>query len=380
MSVFEPILNDLDNPLVSVLVYNYNYGKYLEDCLESIVAQTYSNIEINFSDNASTDDSWSVALAFLEKYPGRMTVTRNRKNMGPTANLQNCLANARGTYFVTLGSDDVMLPGYIEHCIDAFTVEPRLGYVMVHCSIMDGESNRTDEPPFYDQSCIISGEEKAAIYMVAAVNPSVSQIMYHRQRYWEALAGGGTIASRWYGARINDFNLCMQYPMAYIKEPLLLFRVHNNNDSLAAGHNLLEIMAPYFLAIQFAETAQVYNMHKVTERLPAAIEKLSLLALRYCTRYLTANDDVTAKRYFYLSATLNPDIINEELYQKLQDYWDGNEEEKGIILRSLQEIKNLVSRQISYAPPEGSIPLKVPTTKKYNQMTKKIESIADTVA
>lgn len=379
MSVFEPVLNDLDNPLVSVLVYNYNYGKYLNDCLESIVAQTYLNIEIIFSDNASTDDSWNIALDFLKKHPGRMTVTRNRKNLGPTANLQNCLDNTRGTYFITLGSDDIMLPEYIEQCIDAFRVEPRLGYVMVHYSFMDSDSNRTDEPPFYDQSCIISGEDQAAVYMMAAVNPSVSQIMYHRQKYMEAIEGSGTIASRWYGARINDFNLCMQYSMAYIKEPLLLFRVHNNNDSLAAGQNLLEIMAPYFLAIQFAETAQIHNMNKVTTRLPAAIEKLSVLALRYCTRYLTAGDELTAKRYFHLSAALNPDIVNDELYQKLGEYWNGNDEEKGIILRSLLEIKNLVSRQVSYAPPEDSSPLKVPSSKEFNQMTKMVESIVETM-
>ena len=302
------------------------------------MAQTYSNIEIIFSDNSSTDDSWKVALAFLEKYPGRMTVTRNRKNMGPTANLQNCLTHAKGTYFVTLGSDDVMLPEYVEQCINAFTIEPRLGYVMVHCSLMDGESKRTDEPSFYDQSCIINGEDQAAIYMMAAVNPSVSQIMYHRQRYCEAIVGSGTIASRWYGARINDFNLCMQYPMAYIKEPLLLFRVHRSNDSLAAGQNLLEIMAPYFLAIQFSETAQIHNMPEVSGRLPAAIEKLSMLALRYCTRYLTANDDMTAKRYYYLSATLNPNIINEDLYLTLQEYWNSNEEKRLIILNSLQPV------------------------------------------
>jgi hypothetical protein len=243
--------------------------------------------------------------------------------------------------------------------VQAFSIEPELGYVMVHCSLIDGESNRTDEPPFYNQSCIISGEDKAAVYMMAAVNPSVSQIMYHRPRYIEAIANSGTIASRWYGARINDFNLCMQYPMAYIKEPLLLFRVHGENDSRSAEHNLLEIMAPYFLAIQFAETAQIYNMPKVHERLPAAIKKLSLLALRYCTRYLNSCDEHTAKRYYYLSTALNPDIINEDLFLTIQKFWESDDDEKEIILQELQETKNLMNRQTSYDPPEGSQPLKL---------------------
>jgi glycosyltransferase involved in cell wall biosynthesis len=351
---FEPILHDLDTPLVSVLVYNYNYGKYLEDCLESIIAQTYSNIEILFSDNASTDNSWDVALAFAKKYPGRMTVTRNSRNVGPTANLHNCMVNAKGTYFVTLGSDDVMMPNYIEKCLDAFSVEHRLGYVMVHCAIIDSNGKRRDEPSFYDQSCIIRGKDQAAVYMMAAVNPSVSQIMYHRQRYHEAVTGGGTIASRWYGARINDFNLCTQHPMAYIKEPLLLFRVHGQNESTSVGDDLLEVMAPYFLAIQFAEKASLFNMPKVSERLPQAIEKLSLLALRYCVRYLNIHDEITAKRYFHLSASLDIKVEQSELFEKLQQFWESNDENKKTILDSLTEVTNLVSRQKSYAPPKKS--------------------------
>jgi len=45
-------------PLVSIIVPNYNYANYLETCLESILNQTYENIEVIFRDNASMDDSY----------------------------------------------------------------------------------------------------------------------------------------------------------------------------------------------------------------------------------------------------------------------------------------------------------------------------------
>lgn len=46
-----------EQPLVSILIPNYNYARYLRHCIDSVVKQTYDNIEIIIQDNASTDDS-----------------------------------------------------------------------------------------------------------------------------------------------------------------------------------------------------------------------------------------------------------------------------------------------------------------------------------
>ena len=51
-------------PLVSVCVPNYNYGHYLRNCFESILAQTYPNIEVIFNDNKSIDDSFEIAMEY----------------------------------------------------------------------------------------------------------------------------------------------------------------------------------------------------------------------------------------------------------------------------------------------------------------------------
>jgi len=356
MSVFEPVISDKENPLVSILVYNYNYGRYLEECLESLVAQTYKNIEINFSDNASTDDSWEVALKFANKYPGHMTLTKNRKNFGSDANFNNCLVNKRGKYFINMCSDDVLLPGFIERCVNVLESDSEIGYVMVHRDIIDAESNREEEPPFYNQSCVIPGHEQAAVYMVAAVNPSVSQIMYSSKHIIGKTATGG-FASRWYGTRILDFNLCSEYSMAYIKEPLMQHRLHGLNDSLVAADGLLEVIGAYVLHLQFAEIAEPLGMDKVVKRLPASIEKLSKLCLRYCIRSLLKGNPSNAKKYFHLSLVLNENIENDDDFLKLQSYWLADEGERSQVLKSLNEADGLITRTVSYDPPEGSIPL-----------------------
>lgn len=356
MPYIEPVIYDRENPLVSILVYNYNYGRYLEECLESIFLQTYENIEVIFSDNASTDHSWDIALAFANKYPGRMTLTRNRKNLGVDANFRNCFLNARGDYYVNMCSDDVMLPSFVERCIGVLQEHEKVGYVMVHRTIVDDLGNRIEEAPFYNQSCVIPGHEQAAVYMMAAVNPSVSQIMYHRERA-KKNASAKALGARWYGTRILDFKMCMEFEMAYIKEPLLLHRIHGENDSLAAADNLMEVIGPYVLNYQFADAAAPFNMNKVIERLPASVAKLSKLSMRYCIRALSKNDEVMGKRYFYLALALDHEAENDKVLSELQRYWHAGHEEKMAILAALHQTDDLVTRTVSYDPPAGSTEL-----------------------
>lgn len=357
MKRFEPTIGDPDNPLVSVLIYNYNYGRYLQQCLESVIAQTYANVDIVFSDNASSDESWDIAHAFEKQYPGRISINKNAVNIGPDLNFERCIKTARGDYLVPLASDDVLLPTFIASCVQAFKSNPPIGYVMTHCAVIDADGQRTDEPPFYNRSCVINGHDQAAVYMMAAVNPSMSQIMYNRLKMMEMRSSIGSVAHRWYGMRMLDFNLCIKYPMAYIKEPLVLFRIHGKNDSLLAGEDLLEVIGPYILVKQFYETAQVLNLTRITERLEAATAKLAVLALRYCVRHLCCGNAVAGKRYFHLAPALLPAIVDNPVYLALERYWHADEAQQATILDELYRTQNLLARSVSYDPPAGSIDL-----------------------
>lgn len=353
-------MNDLKKPLVTVTIHNYNYGRYLRQCLDSVFSQTYDNIEICFSDNASKDDSWDIAVDYARKYPGRMTLTCNRKNFGSDANFANCLLNVRGKYFVELCSDDALMPEFVKQCVHALETHPNAGFAMVHRTIIDENGRRTEEPPFYNQTCIIPGPEQAAVYMMASVNPSISQIMYNRKMtHGKGVVGG--IAARWYGTRIMDFNICCESDMAYIKEALLLHRLHSGNESARVAENLMEIIGPYVLQHQFAEIASPYNLTKVIERLPQSLDKLGHLCLRYCARSLCVNDERRARRYFHLAVAIMPEITGDPIFKKLDEYWKSDGSEKFRIVETLRSSGNLLNRGVSYDPPPGSIPIEVNT-------------------
>jgi glycosyltransferase involved in cell wall biosynthesis len=354
LRIMPPTMNDM--PLVSILCYNYNYGRYLRQCLESAFAQTYENIEVCFSDNASTDESWEITLEFAKKYPDKMRLARNRKNFGPDDNFANCRQMMSGKYYINFCSDDVLAPDYIKRCVEVMESNPGVGMTVVNRSIIDEHGSVTEESPFYNQSCIIPGHEQAAVYMMAGINPSVAQVMYLGE-ITGSRSATAVLGARYYGTRILDFNISLDYDVAFIKEPLLFHRIHSQSDTSQADSNLMPIVGLHVLNHQLADIASSRNITKVTERLPQSINKLAGLAVRYSVRMLVAGNEHAAQRYFYLAAAMNPEIVNDTTWQKLEGYWGADSLKKQTILTEMKNEGNLAARTISYDPPPGSIPI-----------------------
>lgn len=351
-----PEMKRKGNPLVSVCIYNFEYGRYLSQCLESIAAQTYGHIEVCFSDNASTDDSWQIAMDFAKRYPKKMSLVRNRKNFGASSNQENTMYDARGKYMLFLCSDDAIRPEFVERCIALLEEHPDAAYAMVHRDIMDEEGRISSEPPFYDRSCLIRGKEQTAVYMMTSVNPCISQILYRRDLFMSN-SRLGTLNSRWFGARILDFNLCCEYPMIYIKEPLLLNRVHTLSEGALLADNLLQCMSEYSLVHQFADAATSVGHDKAAGRLGEATEKIGRLCMRYSVRFLAQDNASTALRYFRLAEAIFPGIAADPVYTDLAHYWATTDDtEKLNIVAKLGRQANLSTRAVSYPPPPGSIP------------------------
>jgi len=346
-----------NRPLVSICIYNYNYGRYLRECLDSVYAQTYDNIEICFSDNASTDDSWELAAEFAAANPGKMHLSRNRKNFGPNVNLWNCVLNVRGKYILKLCSDDAIHPEFVERCVIALEQHPEASFAMVHREVIDENGNSFPEPAFYDQSCLIPGTEQAAVYMMSSVNPSISQIIYNYAQL-EGKRMAGNLNDRWFGDRIVDFHICCESSIIYLREPLLRNRVHAASDGARLSGNLLQCMSEFVLLHQLSDIAENFpGMKKARGRLSPAIEKLAKLCLRYCLRALSDAEHELGMRYFHLARAISLDIENDPAFKTLASYWEAPSENRQALLQQMSSVDNLVRRTISYPPPPGSIPL-----------------------
>ena len=95
------------NPLISVIIPVYNVAEYLEQCLESVINQTYQNLEIICVDDCSTDNSPQILEYYVNKDP-RIKFIKNTSNIGLGYTRNNGLAIATGDYIHFLDSDDWM--------------------------------------------------------------------------------------------------------------------------------------------------------------------------------------------------------------------------------------------------------------------------------
>lgn len=109
-------MNNNHEPLISVIIAVYNPGKYLRPCLDSIVNQTYKNLEIILVDDGSTDDSLSICNEYAEK--DQRVIVHHKENSGVSATRNQGIRMAHGDYFSFIDSDDYLDTDTYEYLIN----------------------------------------------------------------------------------------------------------------------------------------------------------------------------------------------------------------------------------------------------------------------
>ena len=104
------------NEKVSVIMSVYNSEQTLVNSIESIINQTYSNLEILICDDCSTDDSLKI-LETYESQDKRIQIIKNKENIGLTKSLNKLINKATGKYIARQDADDVSLEYRIETLI-----------------------------------------------------------------------------------------------------------------------------------------------------------------------------------------------------------------------------------------------------------------------
>lgn len=111
------------SPKVSVGLPVYNGAEYLAGAIESILGQTFEDLELFISDNASTDATRDICLAFAAK-DDRVKYVRQDHNIGAGPNHNFCARRATTEYFRWASHDDLMEPEYLEKCVAVLDADP----------------------------------------------------------------------------------------------------------------------------------------------------------------------------------------------------------------------------------------------------------------
>lgn len=135
-------MNNAVQPLISVIVCFYNEQNYLTRCLQSILNQTYKNLQVILIDDGSTDSSLEIANSFQNKFSNAQTISIANAGLGAARNIG--LKHAQGEFLTFLDADDELLPAMIETCYLAIT---QSNSQLVVCRFSLVNTNNIQQPP-----------------------------------------------------------------------------------------------------------------------------------------------------------------------------------------------------------------------------------------
>jgi glycosyltransferase involved in cell wall biosynthesis len=243
-------------PKVSVIIPNYNYSQYLREAIDSVLAQTYPEIEIIVVDDGSTDGSREV----LESYGQRISVIF-QKNAGVSAARNNGVSQSCGEYIAFLDADDAWFPAKIERQVKMFESDAGLGLVHVGVVEIDGIGNSLLE--------LVDGMDgQVADALLRFEGPVIlgggSGLMVPR-RVFDEVDGFDTRLST---AADWDFyyRVAVKYKIGFVREPLVLYRMHGSNmhgNIKAMEHDMMLGYEKAFADGASANRSECFgNLHK----------------------------------------------------------------------------------------------------------------------
>lgn len=107
-------------PMLSIVIANYNYGRFLPKAIESVLLQSQPEVELIVVDGGSTDDS----VEIIKKYESKIAWWVSEKDRGQSDAFNKGFAHAKGKYLTWLNADDVLVPGALAKVIKAFKRHP----------------------------------------------------------------------------------------------------------------------------------------------------------------------------------------------------------------------------------------------------------------
>jgi GT2 family glycosyltransferase len=125
--------------LVSVIIVNFNGKKFLQDCLSSLLIQTYSPFEVILVDNASHDGS----IEFVQEHFPHVKIFIEKENLGFAGGSNAGIREAQGEFILTLNNDTIVPPDFIGELIKPMMQDPSVGMCGSKMVFPDGRINST---------------------------------------------------------------------------------------------------------------------------------------------------------------------------------------------------------------------------------------------
>ena len=150
-------------PKYSVLLTVYNSEKYLDECFNSILCQTFNDFEVVVVDDASTDSSGKICDKYARK-DSRVKVI-HKANEGVNVARKTAFENSTGDYILTVDCDDIIDHDLIE-TVDGIFEKYSCDIVMFDLSIFDNKTGKVTIKKMSEKSCFYDKKNKKELYLI----------------------------------------------------------------------------------------------------------------------------------------------------------------------------------------------------------------------
>jgi glycosyltransferase involved in cell wall biosynthesis len=209
---------------LAVILPNYNHGKYLPTAMQALLDKTRPPDEIVVIDDGSTDNSWEIIQDFASR-SSSIRPFRNEKNMGPLYTVNRALGLTQADYIYSGASDDCVLPGFFEKCMDLLAKHPEAGLC---CTIGDWHevssglhwqpgAGMADVPSYFSPRKMIELERQGRLFI-----PTNTAVM-KRSALLEA--GGFLHELKCICDWFADYVIGFRYGICYVPEALARFNI-----------------------------------------------------------------------------------------------------------------------------------------------------------
>ncbi|MEQ1642736.1 MAG: glycosyltransferase [Pyrinomonadaceae bacterium] len=213
-----------DQPLVSVIIPNYNYASYVGEAIDSVLAQDYPNVEVIVVDDGSSDDSRAV----VERYGERVS-SIFQPNQGVCATRNNGVVASSGEFVAFIDADDAWMPTKLSRQMERLT-NADVGLVHVGVSHVDGAGKAIRED--------LDGKEGRVANDLLLLKPVIlggGSGVVIRRHIFDEVGGFDTRLSTSADWELY-YRIATRCEVAFVPEALVRYRVHgaNMHNNIAA--------------------------------------------------------------------------------------------------------------------------------------------------
>lgn len=218
----------MKQPFVSVIMPAFNAAKYIRSAIQSILDQTYPHFELIIIDDASDDQTYTIAREFLKD--ARVKLFSNTTNEGIVYSRNRGIALSKGKYIAIFDSDDISLPKRLEQQVRYMQLHRELGAVGSFYHVIDGEGKKQASIK------VPSNPIDNATFLLFNVSFCHSTLMMRADiaKYYEYKQGFDIIEDYEIAYRISR-----DFPIGNLPEYTVLYRVHGSNISIEKKQRLL---------------------------------------------------------------------------------------------------------------------------------------------